>query len=316
MKILWAGVTFHTGFLIFIYLIIFLTQGYNSTNSEIKYLYILFPFVLVSGLSIIQTYHIFMLNGQFIAITQLTTIAICNILKIVVLVYSPELIYFILIFGLELMITAIIAIKLSPRTFRSGSIRIEGAKHFWPVGIIYLLISGLSVVGSKLDQISAASLNDASTTASYFASLRLIEVSLFIPTILNQAFLSVESLQIRKLFFNYYFASLFILCAIIFAFDERIYYLFFSEQFAESYLKSFLPYLILYWIGSYIRARALTKKNYSSILYCVISGFIAAFATMQLITFNPQTLPLLPTAYHIGFILAMLFFSGRGTKNV
>ena len=307
-EILLSGIFLHTAILLTGYIIIVLIYGF--TKSEVNYLFILMPFIFVSGFSIIQTYSIYLLNGHVVAKIQLMTMIIANSAKILAIMYYPNIIAFVLIYGIEISLTAVFAILFSRIKHRLLAVTKKSLQYYWPTGFIYFLISVLSLVGSRLDQILIAMSPENIRTASYFASLRIVELSFFLPVILNQSYLSVSDKKLIKNYNTMYIFLLIIVCIGFYLFSEIVFETLYSEEFSSSHIIYFLPYLITFWISQFVKFNALKNKNYWSILAATASGFCATWVLAYSINLKSSYLAFLPAIYHAAFILT-LFYTNR-----
>lgn len=179
-------IKFFGSILLFFTLSIFIqfTTNNNETN---MYIYILSLSTIVLSFNVIESFYKSILKSKYIAIASSFTLLITSIIKICLIVFQMELIYFILLIALEAIIFVIglLYFYISHNNifnwsfdFRIGK---EILKESWPL----ILVGFTTAVYLKIDQIMIKEILGLESAGYYAAAVRISEIWYFIPIVIS-----------------------------------------------------------------------------------------------------------------------------------
>lgn len=229
-------------------LLIFITIHFSETDSETKILIAIIALSMIfSGFESVQFYFEAKVAAKYNSITNSFAKLTASTVKIYLIIIQSDLIWFALVFSIEIIlrnITAIIFYQyLNKDIFRfkfSKKISTEMLRDSWP-----MIISGIAVMlYLRIDQVMIKQMLDERSTGLYSAAVNLSEIWYFIPVVVSSSVFPaiIDAKNKGKVFYEkrlqqlYNFMSLIavVITVPIFIFGKDLINLVFGNSFSEA----------------------------------------------------------------------------------
>lgn len=275
---------------VFCIALILITLNYTEADLQTKILIAIIALSMIfSGFESVQFYFEAKVEAKYNSIINSASKLAGSLIKIVLIIYKADLIWFAIIFSSELVLRYIIAIflyqYLNKDFFRfkfSKTVSKEMLKDSWP-----LIISGLATMFYlRIDQIMIKHMLDEHNTGLYSAVVNLSEIWYFIPVVVSSSVFPaiIDAKKKGKLFYEkrlqqlYNFMSLIAVAITVplFIWGKEIINIVFGNSFLEAgvVLQIHILSLIFVFWGT-ASGKWLLAENFVKIsLYRTLAGAI------------------------------------------
>lgn len=168
--------------------IILIAVNQTSSDSLTKYLILIISLsTLFQSFNVVELYFQSKIMGRYISFSNIISLLICNLLKVILIYKNAPLLFFAYIFLFEAFLISLCFViyffYLSPIRFRDLKFKkrlaIDLLKDSWP-----MILSGLVIsLYMKIDQIMIKEILSAESVGYYAAAVRLSEAWYFIPMV-------------------------------------------------------------------------------------------------------------------------------------
>jgi O-antigen/teichoic acid export membrane protein len=288
LKLIGGIITFLIITIILLIQSILTSHLFTSTN---LYILIIAFGIIFQSFEVIDFYYQATVQAKYISVRKMIQLFLSSIIKIILVLVKADLIWFVLVTLFDAISLAIFSWWIYksqglPNFIKYFDLKVAKRllKDSWPIASSSLFIG----VYRKIDQVFLQNLCDSQSVGIYNAAMRLIEIWLFIPVIVNLSLYPalVNAYNKSKELYYKRMENLFMLYSVIFM-SIGIIFVFFSNKlviflYGLKYIESAKILPLLTWSSIFISAETIVgsilriENKTKYVLYSTIWGAILA----------------------------------------